>query len=91
MRVWGYLGVATCAALIGGCSPPQAAASKPDPSRHQSLGRYQFAGKREYGNGTEVYYVDTMKGRVCYALITNDGKPDSNRCTDSLAFMEGHQ
>lgn len=60
-----------------------------DTNVHRTIGRYQFAGKREYSNGSEIYYLDTMKGRVCYALITNDANPDTNRCTDSQAFMDG--
>jgi hypothetical protein len=62
------LGTAACAPA----SPPQR-----DP-----VGKYQFAGKREYSNGTEVYYLDTTTGDVCYALITNDGKPDSKMCVE---------
>jgi hypothetical protein len=34
--------------------------------------RYQFAGKREYPNFTEIYYLDVKEGRVCAARITND-------------------
>lgn len=49
------------------------------------LGRFVPAGTRQYSNGTEVYMLDTRNGQVCYALITNDGKPDTNVCTDPPA------
>jgi hypothetical protein len=88
MRKSVYMVVGACVAGLAGCKAPQAAQDA-EARKQSSEGRYQFAGKREYSNATEVYYLDTMKGRVCYGLITNDGKPDTNRCTDSMAFMEG--
>lgn len=49
------------------------------------VGRFAPMGTRQYSNGTELYMLDTRNGRVCYALITNDGKPDTNRCTTTPA------
>ena len=77
MRVWLALAIVLLAGGLTACE------------QAQKTSRYQFAGKREYTNASEIYYLDTMKGRACYALITNDGKPDTNRCTDSQAFMDG--
>ena len=86
MRVWLGLVPFLLVLSLTACQPAKVT---PDTNTHRTIGRYQAAGKREYSNGTEIYYVDTMKGRVCYALITNDGKPDTNRCTDSQAFLDG--
>ena len=85
MRAWLALVPVLLVAGLTGCEPAKAV----DASKHNTNGRYQFAGKREYSNGTEIYYIDTMKGRACYAFITNDEKPDTNRCTDSQAVLDG--
>ncbi len=87
MRVWLGLVPVLLVAGLTACKPAQVTT---DTNTHRTIGRYQNAGKREYSNGSEIYYLDTMKGRVCYAFITNDAKPDTNRCTDSQAFMEGN-
>ena len=88
MRVWLCLFPLLLVAGLSACNQAQRPAIQ-DTNTHRTIGRYQFAGKREYTNGSEIYYLDSMKGRVCYALITNDGKSDTNRCTDSQAFMDG--
>ena len=78
--------VATLALLVGltGCKSEKVE----DTSLHRTIGRYQVAGQRDLTDHSVIYYVDTMKGRVCYALIGLDGK-DAQRCTDSQAFKDG--
>ena len=61
------------AGLLAGCQP--LGKPGPDPS-----GRFQNMGKREYSNGTELYFLDTKKGQICYVLVTNDTTPDREVC-----------
>ena len=68
----GLVALAVCGLLVG-CNIPQ--------SRTQSdqTGRYQTAGKREYANATEIYYLDTQTGRVCTGWIPNAGQKAEDR------------
>lgn len=76
-----------CATLLAsGCNGWATGASdsvQRDNATHPA-GRFVSAGKREYSNGTEIYVLDTTTGMICYSLISNDGKPDSRFCGETI-------
>lgn len=45
--------------------------------------RYVSAGKRDYNNGTEIYVIDTTRGRACRTFLSQDPKIQSSaECID---------
>ena len=70
----GLVALAVCGLLVG-CHRPL-----PIPPE-DPIGLYQNAGKREYSNGTKIYYLNTRTGQVCTGWADNDGNALSTACS----------
>lgn len=76
--------------VIGGCDQIQPKETAADAAlkvaqteaAKRPNSRYQVAGKREYGNGTEIYVLDTMSGQVCYYFVASGRGDATSQKTD---------
>ena len=71
MRAAAGLTIAALAVFLSGCTQSSS-----------DIGRYQEAGKRDYPDGTEVYFLDTETGRICTAFLGAKKEEDLIRCTE---------
>lgn len=71
------LGASGCSGKSPWAKDPEVVAAQADLSKAQAenlrapSNRYQVAGKREYGNGTEIYVLDGKTGQVCYYFVAS--------------------